>query len=269
MSFSALMSIYHRTLADELNATLTSIANQTLLPSEMVVVFDGPVSSSVEQEINNFSHVLPTVIVPMPVNRGLGIALREGLLRCACKFVARVDSDDRSIHDRFSLQYEFINANPSVSVVGGAMREWHWSTESKTSTVRTCPIFDENERHLIRWRNPLNHPTVLFNKAHVLNVGNYKEAAYFEDYHLWARLILRGHWITSLPDVLVETDVNPDFYYRRGGFSYLKHEHNFAMQMRLLGYFTLLDHFVFLLSRTGVRLLPNVSREYFYKKILR
>ena len=101
MSFSALMSIYHRTRADELNDTLTSIANQTLLPAEVVVVFDGPVSSSVEQEINNFSQLLPTITVPIPVNRGLGIALKEGLLNCTHQFVARVDSDDRSIHDRF------------------------------------------------------------------------------------------------------------------------------------------------------------------------
>ena len=263
------MSIYNQTTADELNDTLTSISNQTLLPSELVVVFDGPVSPMIRQEINNFSSLLPTTIVSFSHNRGLGPALRDGLLKCTQQFVARIDSDDRSIPDRFAIQNDFINMNPTVSVLGGALKELHQIANSRTSAIRRCPILNKNEPLSIRWRNPLNHPTVIFNKTHILEVGNYQSMPYFEDYHLWARLILHGYWITSLAEVLVETDVKPDYYRRRGGYRYLTHEKHFAQEMKAVGYFTSSDYLVFLLSRVGIRLLPNSARSYIYRKMLR
>jgi len=44
---SALLSVYHQTTAEELNRCLESINNQSLKPTETVVVLDGPVDAGV------------------------------------------------------------------------------------------------------------------------------------------------------------------------------------------------------------------------------
>ena len=38
-------------------------------------------------------------------------------------------------------------------------------------------------------RNPINHVTVMFKKDSILEVGNYENLPYFEDYYLWCKLI--------------------------------------------------------------------------------
>ena len=91
----------------------------------------------------------------------------------------------------------------------------------------------------------------------------------FEDYFLWTRMLKRGFKLANLPDVLVETDVSAEYFSRRGGIDYFRHELRFLGQLRQMGFMSLKDAIIFVGTRLPVRLLPIVLREQLYRNALR
>ena len=269
MHVSVLISIYSATHANELSRCLQSLLDQTLAPSQIVIVKDGPIKKEVQQCINFYKDSLPICELPFAMNRGLGLALRDGLLRCSYDLVARVDSDDWSTPDRFSTQIDFLMNNPSISVVGGWMKEYYRHKGSTTGILRKTPIDASGVAHMATRRNPVNHPTVMFRKTDVLNCGNYQPCLYFEDYLLWARMLRFGYKIANIPQVLVETEVDLSYFYRRGGFKYLKSELDLLLRLRRIGFLSFFKAGIFLVSRLPLRVFPVRLRRLVYRFWLR
>ena len=269
MPLSVLISIYSATTAQDLTACLDSLAAQTLPADEILIVEDGPLSEDTAKYLQQAKLLLPIRVLSYPKNRGLGLALRDGLLECSYELVARVDSDDRSLSDRFLKQVTFLNANPNISVVGGGLREWFNRAKRPICKVRNGPIDPRHIGNRARRRNPLNHPTVMFRRSAVLSCGNYQPCELFEDYFLWARMVQTGYQIINLADVLVETDVDLNYFSRRGGFDYLGKEVAFAQKLRQIGFFSRADLVLFLIGRIPVRLIPLHLRPIFYRLFLR
>ena len=263
------MSIYRATQANEMDRCLKSLSEQSLPPNQIVLVRDGPVEVSVEQCIKDHSRHLQIYHLHFPHNRGLGLALRDGLQACDHEFVARVDSDDWSLPERFALQLDYLLNNPSVSVIGGWLKEYYQDTAGPVGVVRQTPMCRSSIDRVARRRNPLNHPTVMFRKSHALSCGNYKPCLLFEDYFLWARMLMLGYQLANLPQVLVETQVGPQYFSRRGGIAYVRNELNLLKHLKAIGFLSSIDASIFILSRIPVRLLPLNIRQRLYKLFLR
>ena len=263
------MSIYSATQADELNLCLESLTMQELPTNQVVLVRDGPVHPDVEKCIAKFSSRLPFEHLYFSSNRGLGCALHDGLKVCSNELVARVDSDDYSVPERFALQWDYLEENPAISVVGGWMKEHYLIDDVSSVVVRQTPLSPSNVAHTARRRNPVNHPTAMFKKSHVLESGSYQPCLLFEDYFLWARMLMAGYQIANLPQVLVETHVGSEFFARRGGISYLNHELHLLKKFRSIGFISGVNSAVFVLSRLPMRLAPLKLREQLYRALLR
>ena len=54
MKFSVLLSVYKNEKPEYLQVALESMVNQTLMPNEIVIVQDGPLTSALEIVINKF-----------------------------------------------------------------------------------------------------------------------------------------------------------------------------------------------------------------------
>ena len=103
------MSIYKNDNPQYLEIALDSIIGQTLKPKEIVVVGDGPVPEALEKCIQRAKEAaavegIALKWLPQPVNRGLGEALRIACDNCSYDYIARMDSDDISLPDRFEKQ---------------------------------------------------------------------------------------------------------------------------------------------------------------------
>ena len=270
MPLSVLMSIYAATLADDLDRCLESLAGQSLTPNQIVLVRDGPVDVSVEECIKFHARNLPLHHLHFAQNRGLGLALRDGLQACHHELVARADSDVWSVPDRFALQVDYLVNNPSTSVIGGWLKEYYQEAGGPPiGVVRETPEGYASVERAARRRNPLNHPTVMFRKSHVLGSGNYESCLLFEDYFLWARMLMKNYHLANLPQVLAETDVNCEYFSRRGGIAYVRKELYLLEKLRKIGFLSLVDTVIFIFSRLPMRLLPLKARWHLYKTILR
>ena len=109
--FSVLMSLYVKEKPAYLRECMESILRQTVLPREIVVVKDGPLTEELEAVLAEYVARDPDLytIVPLETNRGLGLALAEGIQHCRYELVARMDTDDVCREDRFALQLALLD----------------------------------------------------------------------------------------------------------------------------------------------------------------
>ena len=268
MNLSVLMSVYGKELASNLCQCLDSLAAQSLPADEVVIVEDGPLTPALKATIDAYRRLLPIVSLRLPENIGLGAALRVGLYACRGSYVARMDSDDISLPERFAKQVEFLNANPAVDVVGGAIAEFQQDCSAPDS-IRLLPASGSAIRRLARSRTPMNHVTVVFRKASVVAAGNYESCRGFEDYHLWARMLALGYRLHNLQDVLVYVRCGKGMSRRRGGLAYLWTEVSFQSFLRKMGLLDMAGSLLNILTRGPVRLAPNALRAVLYRIFLR
>jgi len=190
---TVLMSVYRNTTAEELKNALNSIDAQTRPPERVLVVRDGEVQGDVDKLLSCVD------TVTLPENRGLGIALREGLADVNTEFVARLDSDDAAFPERLERQLAFMAAHPEIAVLGTAMQEFDGDT---LGGVRQLPETHDAIVRYAKINSPMNHPSVLMRVADVREVGGYRPMHNMEDYDLWARLIAGGKKLHNLPEPL-------------------------------------------------------------------
>ena len=267
MQFSVLMSVYHKDNPQWLKQAIDSIFNNTVKPNQIVLVVDGQIPNELEQIINEYKDSLD--ILRLEQNSGLGVALQQGLLKCKYPLVARMDSDDISLPNRFELQLKEFENNPNLTIVGGYIQEFDSQTNEKTS-IRKVPLEDKQIKKFIKTRSPFNHVTVMFKKEDILKVGNYQAFYQMEDYYLWARLVQAKFQTKNIPQLFVNVRVDTKMFARRGGYKYFKSNKEISKQMlkmKIISY----PYYLFNISVRFITqvLMPNDIRTLFYKKVLR
>lgn len=267
--FSVLMSVYTKERPEYLQASLNSLVKQTVLPSEIVLVEDGPLSDELNQVVEKFDEAYPKLfrIKKLSKNKGLGKALNIGLLACENELVARMDSDDIAVENRFAKQLELmITENQDIS--GGQIVEFS-DDVSNILAKRLVPINNDEIIKFAHKRNPFNHMTVMFRKSKICAVGNYRSKPGYEDYDLWIRAILAGLRLKNSPDLFVYARAGKDMVTRRGGMSYISEIISMRVSFFKSGFYTVKD----LLFTSSISilsaLLPTKLRYFFYYKVLR
>ncbi len=273
--FSLLMSVYAGEKAVCLAEALESVlVRQTLLPSEVVLVEDGPLSPDLSAVIAQYKQRFPQwVSVVLPENKGLGTALNDGLSHCSYEWVARMDSDDVALPNRFETQWNFISEHPQWDVVGCAVEEFLGEAAPNAAPnrealvfIRRCPA---EVYPTIKFRSPINHPTVFFRKSAVVAAGGYRHCLFMEDYDLWIRLYAQGARMTSLQDVLYLFRVTPNTYKRRTGRAYAASEKQIQKSLRTYGIVSWLEYAYNRAVRISSCYLPGFLRAWIYRIWLR
>jgi glycosyltransferase involved in cell wall biosynthesis len=268
MKLSVLISVYDKESPVFFDQCLESLAQQTLPASEVVIVEDGPLGKELRSMIDAWRSMLPIVSLRMPAHVGLGTALRAGLYACEGEYVARMDSDDICVPERFERQVTYLDANREVDVVGAAIAEFQ-QNPSMPQAIRRLPASGEALRRFARSRTPMNHMTVVFRRSSVVAAGNYESWQGFEDYHLWARMLTLGYQLRNLNEVLVFVRCGNGMQGRRGGLDYLKREIRFQSFLRRMGLLDMAGSVWNILIRGPVRLAPSSIRALLYRSLLR
>ncbi|WP_458623486.1 glycosyltransferase [Weissella confusa] len=220
-NISVLMSVYKNDNPVFLNLALESLSQQDYKANQYVLVKDGPVCAELDDVLKKFQANNQGVdIVELGTNVGLADALQIGLKYVKNELVARMDSDDYSVNERFKKQIEIFSHNPEISVVSSDVAEFTDNID-QTDKVRALPMENNELLKFAQWRNPLNHPAVMFKKSAVLSVGGYQTFDKFEDYHLWVRMLVAGFEFFNISETLVLMRTGTGMYSRRGGWKYL------------------------------------------------
>lgn len=268
MEFSVLMSLYAKEKPEYYDACLLSVYTQTLPASEIVVVYDGPVTSELMAITNKWQSRLNIRIEALPSNVGLGPALNAGITKCTHEIILRMDTDDICRQDRFEKQILFMNDNPDVGLLGSWISEFDVDVKRCHAERRVPSTYDEIIKQA-RHRNPFNHMTVCFKKEVIINSGCYQNDYLYEDYALWVRVIMSGCRVANIPESLVFARVGNGMELRRGGLEYALSEIKVQRGFWELGFITVWDLIVNFTLRIPVRLMPGNVRKFVYRLFLR
>ena len=212
MCISVLIPIYN-TNCDYFNQCLESIQHQTFKEViEIIIINDGSspdISTKIDnlvQEYNKNSDNHEYILFSLDKNHGIQHALNVGLEKCSYELIARMDADDIMKPKRLELQYNHMIANPSIHILGGQceMMDEH----TKKIKYKTKHPYEISKKYLQSNINThwfVNHPTVMFKKSIIMEVGGYKETlrGHAEDVHLWLKLIKKGYHIFNVQEVVL------------------------------------------------------------------
>lgn len=268
-SFSVCTSVYKNDKPGFVRVALDSmLVHQSVKPDEVVLVQDGPVPEELSLLLSEYEGKFPEVmhVIRLEKNGGLGNALRLGVENANYDIIARMDSDDICLPDRFEKQLAYLESHPDCDIVGGQMTEFIGSPDNIVG-LREVPLTNEEIYNYMKSRCALNHVTVMFRKEAVLKVGNYQDWFWNEDYYLWVRMMMAGCKFANIPDVAVKVRSGADQYARRGGKKYFDSEIGIKKLMLKEGLITRTQFVVNYIERFIIQLLlPNSVRGWVYRK---
>lgn len=268
MPFSVLMSVYKKEQPAYLDAALKSVFSQTLPPDEVLLIKDGPLTEELERVIAEYGRQYAALrTYRFAENVQLGRALAKGVELCSNELVARMDTDDIAVSDRFEKQYRYMQEHSEIAACGGWLEEFN--DAGTYSKVKRMPESGAELMKYARYRNPLNHMTVMFRRSEVLSAGNYEHFPLLEDYYLWSRMLAAGGTFYNFPCVLVRMRTNDGVYGRRGGADYFRQYRRLRKKQRELGLLKPREYVTALALTAGMTLQPAWIRKIMYRRVLR
>ena len=268
IQFSVLLCTYKNDDPTHLSEALDSICAQTVLPDELVIVKDGPLTEMLENVIADFAFPGELTIHSMEKHGSLGLARAAGVNIAAYPWVALMDSDDICRPYRFERQISQILDNPALSIIGGQIAEFDTDI-TKTLHIRPAPIEHDDILREAKKRNPFNAMTVMFRRDLALQAGNFCFFPGFEDYDLWTRMINHGAKCANCPQVLLDARIGNGLYARRRGLGYVRSEWRMQNSLLRLGLINLFEFVRNVLVRVPLRLMPNRCVEWAYRRFAR
>jgi len=209
-----------------LKDAVQSILSQDFIDFELLILNDGSTDNSLK--IAKTYTCDPRVTV-FELNRvGLVSALNIGLEKAKGEFIARMDADDISLPNRFSVQLSYFENNSMLGVLGcGNYLVNENLVFSGFGFYPHDKKFGINDR--LKKGNFLCHPGVMFKKSLIKDLGPYSKFFHFaEDYELWARYSLH---------TLIDNTVEKLLIYRQhdSNISFINYPHQ-AMTAEIISF---------------------------------
>ena len=192
---------------DTVGEALQSLARQTCMDFEVILLDDGSQDGTLSV-LERWSAMDSRFKVISKSHGGIISALNHGLRYCRGQFIARMDSDDRCMPNRFAQQLAYLESNRDVALV--SCRVQPFPAEDVRDGFRiylewmNSLVSDMDIRREIFIESPFAHPSVLIRREWLDQMGGYEEHGWPEDYDLWMRMFLAGARFARLPDVLLE-----------------------------------------------------------------
>ncbi len=238
-NISVLMSVYAKDKPKYILEALESILNQSLPAKQIVIVVDGPVGEEITETLNNLKDRNSIIeIYPLENNVGLGNALKYGSEKCQYDYIARMDSDDIAIHDRFEKQMKCFEDDNELGVVGSNGQEFFENLDNMAN-IKAVPETHEEIVDFMKSRCPFCHMSVMMKKQALIDAGGYQDWYYAEDWYLWIRMYLAGVKFYNIQENLMFIRINYDTFERRSGIKLYKSIKNllkYLKQHKIIGW---------------------------------
>lgn len=271
MTISVLMSVYKNEKPEFLNEALHSIwTQQTHKPQQIIIVEDGKLTQELYRVIQTWENKYPDTVLILKNEQNLGLtkSLNKGLAYVTSDLVARMDSDDVSMPQRFEMQEKYLEEHPDVDIVGGYMQEFN--SKNPCLNIRHYPLTHSSVLKSIYKASPLAHPTVMMRMSIFREGGLHYDERFrtSQDIALWFDAICAGYKIGNIDSVTFKFRLADDMFKRR---SKAKAWNEFRIYMhgikRLYG--TVSPKYIFPVSRLMFRLMPVKIVKLIYGSKLR
>jgi len=159
----------------------------------ILIIDDGSKETLTEERINKEMGIKkPIVILQNEKNLGITATLNKGLSwieeNAHARYIARLDCGDICIEERFTMQVQYMDANPDTGLAGS----WCKIVDEEIlfSYSYKSPKQHEEIKRAMYFRNVFMHATVMFRTSLLKRAGYYPAGfEYAEDYAFFWKLI--------------------------------------------------------------------------------
>lgn len=210
--------------------SIKSILNQTFDNFEFIIINDGS-KDNTKKIINLYRKKdKRIVLVDNKKNLGLQVSLNRGLEKARGRYIARMDADDVSLPNRFEIEFNYLEKNKDIFLIGGSAIVINEEGE-RMGCLLKWGNFKKIKKKLMH-SNPIVHPSIMFR-----NSGDFLYHQKFvcsEDYDLYLRMLSKGKKIENIPDILIKYRISKNsfvstmphqlFYFNKAKEFYLQRE---------------------------------------------
>ena len=184
VEISIIMAVYNE--ETYIKDSVKSILNQSFKNFELIIIDDGSIDGTT-QIINSFNDSRIRLI-KNEENLGLTKSLNRGLKVAEGKYIARMDADDIALPDRLKVQFNYLEKELDVGVLGGQAIQFYDDNFKKVLKHKVTS-FKEIKATLF-CNNPMIHSTIMIRKSILVenNITYDETMKASQDYEMWIRL---------------------------------------------------------------------------------
>lgn len=194
---SIVMPVYNE--EKSLDKSIQSILNQTFKDFEFIIINDCSKDNS-RKIIEKYKKKDKRIILinnnknqNFPEVRNIGLRIAKG------KYIANMDADDISHPKRIEIQFNYLERNPHIFLVGSS------AIYINEEDIETRRFRKYDNYKILAWRLPKScsiiDPSTMFRNEGLLYEGVFGGAV---DYNFYLNLLDKGKNLTNLPEFLVK-----------------------------------------------------------------
>lgn len=190
--------------SETIGRALASVAAQTLLPKEVILVEDaspdnGLTLEALNKQIIKYADRFDIKIIVSNDNVGAASTRNSGWLVATQPYIVFLDADDAWHTKKIEIQYKFMQENPDVVLCG------HDAKVVADNVQPDWLLGDYGFKCISKNRllisNPFVTPSVMIKNNIALRFNPTKR--YMEDHLLWLQIVCNNHKVVKLNQVLV------------------------------------------------------------------
>ncbi len=186
--------------ADTVQRAVESVAKQTLIPAEVILVEDASGDETLQAlfYLQNLYADGWVKVIPRAVNDGPGTARNVGWESAKEPYIAFLDADDSWHPEKLFIQYEFMQNNPDVALCG---HQCIWLRDSAPPPVPPKDLHATKiSANSLLFKNAFSTPTVMLKRDIPFRFQEGKR--YAEDLLLWQQIAFAGLQVVRLESPL-------------------------------------------------------------------
>ncbi|TGC10610.1 glycosyltransferase family 2 protein [Methanolobus halotolerans] len=188
-----------------LSESIQSILDQTFEEFEFLIINDCSTDNSLHIIDEHAKQDDRIFLIDNKANLGLTKSLNLGLKEAKGKYIARIDSDDIALPERLRIQYDFLEQNRDVFLVGSGAYTIDENGSIRTKIKPSTEVKDIKKKLSVQ--NCLSHPTIMFRNEGFM----YREKfVYAQDYDFYLILLSNNKKIANIFEPLIKYRINPD-----------------------------------------------------------
>ena len=200
---SIIMGTYNEKV-EWVDECIESILNQTYKNIEFIIVLDNPNNIELKDFLNNKAQRDKRIkFIINNENLGLVKTLNKAIKVCTGEYIARMDADDISDLTRIEKQVEFLESNLDIALVGTKV-EYINEEGIIERQDGYRPITSNAIREHLKYHNAFAHPTIMFTKEKLIEIGGYNNVSCAEDYELFTRYVYSNNKVANINEVLLK-----------------------------------------------------------------
>lgn len=190
-----------------------SVFAQTVIAAEVILVEDCSGDDTIIA-LKGLEHIFPNriKIVEMKLNGGAASARNAGWALTKQPYIAFLDADDSWHPEKLSIQYDYMQSHPDVSLSG---HQCVYFNENKIKELSMYPLVTEISAHSLLFKNAFSTTSPIMLKSDI--PFRFKDGVRFsEDFLLWLQIAFHG-----LKMVRIESSLSYSYksLYGEGGLS--------------------------------------------------